>query len=104
MRRKYFIPKLGYFYLTSDMTMTLFISTFPSEDQEEESERIRPGFNCLYIGSVNVGCSGDFDRIEFGIKRVLSCLPGGAGHLTLLQLSDIEIKLFQYISEDCILR
>ena len=79
-------------------------STVHSEDQEGESERIRPGFTCLYIGSVNVGCSGDFDRIEFGIKRVLSCLPGGAGHLTLLQLSDIEIKLFQYISEECILR
>ena len=95
---------LDLLFSPSDLTETIFVSTVDSEDQDEESERIRPGFNCLYIGSVNVGCSGDFDKIEFGIKRVLGCLPGGAGHLTLLQLSDIEVKLFRYISEECILR
>ena len=82
----------------------LIYTTNLSEDEEEDLAKVRPGFTCLYIGSVNVGCSGDFERIEFGIRRVLGNLPGSGGHLTLLQLTDIEVKLFQYVSEECILR
>ena len=59
---------------------------------------------CLYIGSVNVGVSGDFDRIEFGIKRVLGCLPSTAGHISVLQLSDMELRLFKHLSDEVIFR
>lgn len=77
----------------------------PLEDSdEEENAKVRTGHSCLYIGSVDVGHSGDFDRIEFGINRVLSVLPETCGQVAYLQLSDMELSLVPHNSEEVVLR
>ena len=78
----------------------------PLEDSdEEENEKVRTtGHSCLYIGSVNVGNSGDFDRIEFGINRVLSVIPETCGQVAYLQLTDMELSLVPHNSDEVILR
>ena len=43
-------------------------------------------------------------RIEFGINRVLSSLPSTCGHVSVLQLSDMEMRLYRHVSDDLILR
>ena len=77
----------------------------PLEDSDDEDNaKLRTGHSCLYIGSVNVGNSGDFDRIEFGINRVLSVLPPTSGQVTNLQLTDMELRLLPHNSDEVILR
>ena len=77
----------------------------PLEDSDDEDGgQVRTGHTCLYIGSVNVGNSGDFDRIEFGINRVLSVLPATSGQVSLLQLTDMELRLLSHNSDEVILR
>ena len=88
------------------MSQTLDAEDYnPLEDSDdEENDKVRTGHSCLYIGSVNVGNSGDFDRIEFGINRVLSVLPARCGQVTSLQLTDMELRLFPHNSDELILR
>ena len=74
------------------------------DSDDEDNAKLRTGHSCLYIGSVNVGNSGDFDRIEFGINRVLSVLPPTSGQVTFLQLTDMELRLLPHNSDEVILR
>ena len=96
--RKYFLTKRGKKISSSEEEYN------PLEESDDEEQVSRMGHMCLYIGSVNVGVSGDFDRIEFGIKRVLGCLPSTAGHISVLQLSDMELRLFKHLSDEVIFR
>ena len=76
----------------------------PLEEEEVEEAAARAGHTCLYVGSAEVGSRGDFDRIEVGIRRVLGCLPAAAGTIALIQLSDIELRVFEQITDELILR
>ena len=76
----------------------------PLEEEEVEEAAARAGHPCLYVGSAEVGSRGDFDRIEVGIRRVLGCLPAAAGTIALIQLSDIELRVFEQITDELILR
>merc|ERR1712098_856746 len=100
LQRKYYLTRRGArkFVVSGDDEFN------PLDDSDDEDHVSRVGYTCLYIGSVNVGCSGDYDRIEFGITRVLSCLPSTCGHVSVLQLSDMELRLFRHVSDDIILR
>jgi hypothetical protein len=42
--------------------------------QGEEEEA---GYQCLYLGSVNMGHSGDVHLIEMGINTILNQKPSG---------------------------
>jgi hypothetical protein len=42
--------------------------------QGEEEEA---GYHCLYLGSVNMGYSGDVHLIEMGINTILNQKPSG---------------------------
>ena len=76
----------------------------PLEEEEVEEAAARAGHTCLYVGSAEVGSRGDFDRIEVGIRRVLGCLPAAAGTIAVIQLSDIELRVFEQITDELILR
>ena len=76
----------------------------PLDDDEDEMQSSRPGYCCLYLGSVNVGSCGDVDKIEFGMKKVMSSSPAGDGHPSILQLQDIELKLARLSSNELVFK
>ena len=76
----------------------------PLEDSDDESSERRTGHSCLYLGSVNVGSSGDFDRIEFGITRVLNCIHDTRNHVSNLQIADMDVRLYNQETDQLILR
>jgi len=101
LQRRYFFIKRGRGNITGINADEDFN---PLEDEEEDMLTSRPGYSCLYLGSVNVGSCGDVDRIEFGMKKVMSSSPAGDGHPSVLQLQDIEVKLARLSSNELVFK
>ena len=101
LQRKYFFTKRGKCMRKKEDVDEVFN---PLEDDDEDMQNIRPGFTCLYLGSVNVGPCGDVDRIEFGMKKVMTLSPAGDGHPSVLQLHDIDLKLVRLSSSELVFK
>ena len=99
LQRKYFFTKRG--KCTKRNEDEVFN---PLEDDDEDTLNNRPGFPCLYLGSVNVGPCGDVDKIEFGMRKVMSLSPAGDGHPSILQLQDLDLKLVRLSSSDLVFK
>ena len=101
LQRKYFFTKRGN-SLGKRLQDTDDFN--PLDDEEDGYDSIRPGYTCLYLGSVNVGNCGDVDRIEFGMKKVMTLSPAGDGHPSVLQLHDIDLKLVRLSSSELVFK
>jgi len=73
------------------------------EDDEDQGYNERMGYDCLYMGSVNIGARREMDQVEVGIQAVLSRSPTGLGHPAVLKLQELDVSLTRPVTKEVVM-